>query len=85
MSFHELIFQIATANLRAPMESRYLPIKSLYRPTSFAYDWIAQNIYYVDERAKIIGIFSYTTEKQMNVISDNLQIPRGLAVDPLVG
>jgi uncharacterized protein YkwD len=73
------------ANLRSLNEKKVLPIKSLYRPTSFAYDWITQNIYYVDERAKVINVYSYTTGHQKNVISDNLQIPRGLAVDPTVG
>ncbi|XP_076088432.1 low-density lipoprotein receptor-related protein 2-like [Mytilus galloprovincialis] len=76
--------KIYEKNIRTLVKS-VLPIKSLYRPTSFAYDWIAQNIYYVDERAKIIGVYSYTTKKQRDVISDNLQIPRGLAVDPNAG
>jgi hypothetical protein len=49
------------ANLRSLNEKKVLPIKSLYRPTSFAYDWITQNIYYVDERAKVINVYSYTT------------------------
>lgn len=60
-------------------------VNDLYRPLSIAYDWIAQNLYIVDQRAKVIDVVDLTSQHQRNIISDDIQDPRALAIDPLTG
>lgn len=60
-------------------------MNDLYKPQSIAYDWISQNLYLVDQRAKVIDVIDLNSQHQTNIISDNIQDPRALAIDPLTG
>ena len=62
-----------------------LPVYNMYQPTSIAVDWVTENIYTTDRRAKVIDVYSVKANMQRNIISDNLQDPRAIAVDPLSG
>lgn len=80
-----LYSQIFTKDLRNGGRQKEIQINDLYRPRCLAYDWIAQNLYIVDQRAKVVDVVDLRSENQRNIISDNIQDPRALAIDPLTG
>ncbi|KAK3083345.1 hypothetical protein FSP39_020255 [Pinctada imbricata] len=77
--------QMYSSPLASPTMGRLLDMYNLYQPTSLSVDWITGNIYMTDRRAKVIDVYSTTTKLQRNIISNNLQDPRAVAVDPLSG
>uniref|UniRef100_A0A8W8LAI7 EGF-like domain-containing protein n=1 Tax=Magallana gigas TaxID=29159 RepID=A0A8W8LAI7_MAGGI len=77
--------KIFTIDLRKSTERKEILVNDLYKPQSIAYDWISQNLYLVDQRAKVIDVIDLNSQHQTNIISDNIQDPRALAIDPLTG
>lgn len=72
-------------DLRKNIERKEILVNDLYKPHSIAYDWIGLNLYLVDQRAKVIDVIDLSSQHQTNIISDNIQDPRALAIDPLTG
>lgn len=72
-------------DLRKNIERKEILVNDLYKPHSIAYDWIGQNLYLVDQQAKVIDVIDLSSQHQTNIISDNIQDPRALAIDPLTG
>lgn len=72
-------------DLRKNIERKEILVNDLYKPHCIAYDWIGQNLYLVDQRAKVIDVIDLSSQHQTNIISDNIQDPRALAIDPLTG
>ena len=67
-------------------ENKYaLHVRSLPRPCSLSYDWIAENLYIADCLAKRITLINVATGKQKNIISDGIQNVKCVVVDPVVG
>ncbi|XP_069108702.1 low-density lipoprotein receptor-related protein 2-like isoform X5 [Argopecten irradians] len=77
--------KVYQASLQRPKENKTLLFNELYRPYSLAYDWITYNLYLVDQRARVIDVFSISTGYQTNVVGNNLQDPRAVALDPTEG
>uniref|UniRef100_A0A2C9KAN0 EGF-like domain-containing protein n=1 Tax=Biomphalaria glabrata TaxID=6526 RepID=A0A2C9KAN0_BIOGL len=65
--------------------SRKLPIQGLAIPVDIALDWVTNNLYIVDRDTARIELFSITSGFQHNIVSDNLQTPIAIAVDPNIG
>ncbi|XP_050419520.1 low-density lipoprotein receptor-related protein 2 [Patella vulgata] len=77
--------KIYTASINDWSAKQELPIKGLARPSALAYDWIGNNLYYLDKDAIRIDIFAFKNNLQRNIISDNIRAPHCMAVDPIHG
>ncbi|XP_035827354.1 low-density lipoprotein receptor-related protein 2 [Aplysia californica] len=65
--------------------SSLIPIHGLAIPVDLALDWVGRALYVVDRDTARIELFSLTRRLQQNIVSDNLQAPSAIAVDPNVG
>ncbi|ESO82183.1 hypothetical protein LOTGIDRAFT_170220 [Lottia gigantea] len=66
-------------------EKQLLPIKGLINPTQILYDWVGYNLYYLDEEAIRIDMYSLSSKLQRNIISDNIRTPKSFTIDPIHG
>ena len=57
----------------------------LVRPISIAVDWLANNLYVVEEAGKRIDLISIDNQAQRVVVIDYVVNPRMVALDPIVG
>ena len=73
------------AQIERPNVKSALPINDLYRPYSLQYDWITDNLYYVDQRARVIDVFNIESGHQTNIVGNDLQDPRAFTLDPTAG
>ena len=62
-----------------------VPIKGLAIPVDLALDWLTRSVYVVDRDTARIEMFHIPSGLQQNVVSDNLQTPVAVAVDPNAG
>ena len=62
-----------------------MPVKGLAQPNALAWDWMAKNLYILDQDTARIDLVNLQSGFQCNVLSDNLQQPSGLAIDPVTG
>ena len=53
----------------------------LYMPDGIAVDWIAENIYFTESKGKRIDVARLDGKYRQSLIR-NLDVPRGIAVDP---
>ena len=54
-------------------------------PEQVAVDWIANNLYFVETRVSRIEVCSLDGVHRSSVITDGIQNPGGLALDPTKG
>ena len=54
-------------------------------PDGLAVDWVANNLYFVDSFAKRIFVCKLNGSYLASLITEDLQNPRGVAVDPRSG
>ncbi|XP_036356085.1 low-density lipoprotein receptor-related protein 2-like, partial [Octopus sinensis] len=64
---------------------RSIPLRTTFSIASLTYDWIANNLYYIDDAAGILGIFSLDSRRQSNIITSDLTRMISITLDPLVG
>ena len=62
-----------------------LALKGLALPVGLAWDWLAGNLYVMDQDTARIDLFVLDSGFQRNILSNNMQRPTGLAVDPTTG
>ncbi|CAL1543756.1 unnamed protein product [Lymnaea stagnalis] len=62
-----------------------LPVQGLAIPVDIALDWLTNSLYIVDRDTARIELFNIPTGYQHNIVSDNLQTPVAVAVDPNIG
>lgn len=62
-----------------------LPLKGLALPVALAWDWLASNLYVMDQDTARIDLVVPQTGYQRNILSDNMQRPASLALDPITG
>ena len=62
-----------------------LPLKGLALPIGLAWDWLAGNLYIADQDTARIDLFVPDSGFQRNVLSNNMQRPTSLALDPTTG
>ena len=56
--------------------------------TRLAYDWLANNLYWTDPAHRLIGVQAVREDDSYNsfykvIVSDGLEMPTGIAVDPI--
>ena len=54
-------------------------------PVALAWDWLALNLYVVDQDTSRIDLFVPSTGMQRNILSNDMQRPVAIAIDPQVG
>jgi hypothetical protein len=62
-----------------------LPLKGLTLPVALAWDWLAGNLYVMDQDTARIDLVVPGDGHQRNILSNNMQRPTGLALDPING
>ncbi|XP_076440226.1 low-density lipoprotein receptor-related protein 2-like [Babylonia areolata] len=77
------VYQTSLANPGGKVSK--VPIQGLALPVGVAWDWLGGNLYVVDQDTARIDLFVLRTGLQANVLSNNLQRPTGLALDPATG
>ena len=63
-------------------------VSSISSVEGLAYDWIGQNIYWVDDERKTLEVSRYDGSSRrilIHGVSGYLRQPRGIAVDPYKG
>ena len=60
---------------------RELTTTGLLQPVALAVDWVARNVYVVDQLGRRIDVVSVTRRYQHNILSYTVQ-PSDIAVDP---
>ncbi|RXG68268.1 Low-density lipoprotein receptor-related protein 2 [Armadillidium vulgare] len=50
-----------------------------------AFDWITNNLYWLDSRLNIIEVATHNGSNRLVLLNENITQPRGLALDPLEG
>ena len=58
---------------------------SIADPEQIAVDWIANNLYIVETEVSRIDVCSMDGVHRASVITDGIEKPRGLALDPTKG
>ncbi|CAH1789469.1 unnamed protein product [Owenia fusiformis] len=77
--------KIYTASSANGQDKREISPQSLTAPRTIAVDWITDNIYFIDKTGRRINLITWDGTHQRNIITDNLGIPGGLALDPTTG
>ena len=72
-------------SLNSGGQATKLPLKGLALPIGLAWDWLARNLYVLDQDTARIDLFVIESGYQRNILSNNLQRPTSLAVDPTTG
>lgn len=80
-SFHGQVYQTSSGD----EGKAEIPLQSMPKPCSLAYDWIAGNLYIVDCLAKRIAVYNIKLKRQKNIINDGIQNCRALTLDPTTG
>ncbi|KAK7507961.1 hypothetical protein BaRGS_00000926, partial [Batillaria attramentaria] len=62
-----------------------LPIKGLALPIAIAWDWLSGNLYILDQDTARIDLYELNLGYQHNLMSNNMQRPTSIAIDPLTG
>jgi len=47
-----------------------------------AYDWVAENLYWLDSKLNIIEVATSQGQNRMILVNQNISQPRGLSLDP---
>jgi len=62
-------------------QKREIPLKGLLQPVAVAVDWLARNLYIVDQLGRRIDLVSATRRYQHNILSYTI-LPSDIALDP---
>lgn len=80
-----ILKQVYKTTLDGNSKSEILPLKGLALPVGLAWDWLGENLYVADQDSARIDLYSLSTGFQRNILSDNIQSPTCIALDPTTG
>lgn len=67
------------------LQAEVIASTGLSVPDGLAVDWVTKNIYFAESVAKLIYVCNADDSVRTTLISDDIGIPRGLAIDPRDG
>ena len=81
---HILKFGMAKHYLFA-FQAEVIATTGLSVPDGLAVDWVTKNIYFAESAARLIYVCNSNDSFRSTLISTDIQMPRGLAIDPRDG
>ncbi|RUS81825.1 hypothetical protein EGW08_010417, partial [Elysia chlorotica] len=77
--------QVYTVSYQTGGPPSLVPMQGLAIPVDLALDWLTRSVYVVDRDTARIEMYNIPTGLQQNIVSDNLQTPVTIALDPNTG
>lgn len=59
--------------------------ESLINPDGVAVDWIARNLYWIDQGTKRIEVSRLNGTSRLVLVMDDMEEPRAITLDPVTG
>lgn len=66
-------------------QAKVIASTGLSVPDGLAVDWVTKNIYFAESSARMIYVCNSNDSIRTTLISTDIHIPRGLAIDPRDG